>query len=71
MIGTWQKGSTGENCQARIGELMGLDYSAVSRERKRLLDRIEADRQAEMASMFGLGRTLRPVAGRGPKRKVA
>jgi predicted transcriptional regulator len=30
--------------QARIGELVGLDYTAVSRERKRLRDRIESDK---------------------------
>jgi REP element-mobilizing transposase RayT len=29
--------------QPRIGELVGLDYTAVSRERKRLRDRIESD----------------------------
>jgi len=29
--------------QAQIGELVGLDYTAVSRERKRLRDRIESD----------------------------
>jgi hypothetical protein len=31
--------------QARIGELVGLDYTAVSRERKRLRDRIESDKR--------------------------
>ncbi|MGH7824912.1 MAG: REP-associated tyrosine transposase [Candidatus Binatia bacterium] len=33
----------GGTSQARIGDLMGLDYTAVSRERKRLRDRIESD----------------------------
>jgi REP element-mobilizing transposase RayT len=31
--------------QARIGELVGLDYTAVSRERKRLRERIESDKR--------------------------
>ena len=31
--------------QARIGQLVGLDYTAVSRERKRLRDRIESDKR--------------------------
>jgi hypothetical protein len=31
--------------QARIGERVRLDYTAVSRERKRLRDRIEFDRR--------------------------
>jgi hypothetical protein len=31
--------------QARIGELVGLDYTAVSRERKRLRDRIESNKR--------------------------
>jgi hypothetical protein len=30
--------------QARIGELVGLDYTLVSRERKRLRDRVESDK---------------------------
>jgi chromosomal replication initiation ATPase DnaA len=29
--------------QSRIGQLVGLDYTAVSRERKRLRDEIESD----------------------------
>jgi len=37
---------------------VGLNYTAASRERKRLLDRIEADWQVEMASMFGLDRDV-------------
>ena len=39
--------------QARIGELVGLDYTAVSRERKRLRDRIESDK--------GLRKALREI----------
>jgi putative transposase len=35
----------GGTSQARIGDLMGLDYTAVSRERKRLRDRIESDKR--------------------------
>jgi chromosomal replication initiation ATPase DnaA len=35
----------GGTSQARIGGLMGLDYMAVSRERKRLRDRIESDKR--------------------------
>ena len=35
----------GRTSQARIGDLMGLDYPAVSRERKRLRDRIESDKR--------------------------
>jgi hypothetical protein len=31
--------------QARIGELVGLDYTAVSRERTRLRERIESDKR--------------------------
>jgi REP element-mobilizing transposase RayT len=31
--------------QARLGALVGLDYTAVSRERKRLRDRIESDKR--------------------------
>jgi hypothetical protein len=30
--------------QARLGALVGLDYTAVSRERKRLRDRVESDK---------------------------
>ena len=33
--------------QPRIGELVGLDYTAVSRERKRLRDRIETDKRVK------------------------
>jgi REP element-mobilizing transposase RayT len=35
----------GGGSQTRIGELVGLDYTAVSRERKRLRDRIESDKR--------------------------
>jgi REP element-mobilizing transposase RayT len=35
----------GGSSQARIGELVGLDYTAVSRERKRLCQRIESDKR--------------------------
>jgi hypothetical protein len=39
--------------QARLGALVGLDYTAVSRERKRLRDRIE--------SVKGLKKGLREI----------
>jgi hypothetical protein len=35
----------GDASQARIGEIVGLDYTAVSQERTRLRDRIESDKR--------------------------